>query len=200
MANISNQAFGDLKIKQINRRKSGEAFEVILKPADENMCSPLMSPRSKKEASIDEIESRLSAAELRRKAVQNAVVNQVKAEERKVLKVQQKKAEADESFSTSTEENLKNKMSLHEENYEAALQAKIEKIKALNLKPEELKEKIQREINESREALDKQLQEKLIKSEILRQKQLQSVREKLQEKENHAQVVRQRKQQNAPEE
>jgi len=138
----------DLEVKELNRRRSGEAFEVILKHVGEEVTSsPLRSPPPpKKEASIDQIQFRMQAAEERRRAMQEAVINQVKAEEEKVLKVKQKKAEVNTTFASSAEERLKNKMSLYEENYESALQAKIEKFRAMNMKPEELKEKFKEKL------------------------------------------------------
>ena len=80
------------------------------------------------------------------------------------------------------------------ENYETVLQAKIDKFRAHNMKPDELKNKIQREIDELRAQRDENLKQKLTKSENLRQQQLQSVRERQLEKENHAQQSRKNKQ------
>ena len=187
-----------MEVKELNKRKSGEAFEVILKPADEDAIqNSLKSIPPKKESSIDQIQMKMQAAEERRRALQDAVVNQVKAEDEKVLKVKQKKAEASTIFASSAQEKLKNKMSLYEENYESVLQAKIEKFRAMNIKPDELKEKIQKEIDDLRVQRGEHIQQKLSKSELLRQQQLQSVREKQLEKENHAQQVRQNKQKHA---
>ncbi|CAK8696184.1 unnamed protein product [Clavelina lepadiformis] len=195
----TDQRISDIKemeVKAIDKRKSGEAFEVIIKLPGQSVDanpSPLKSPPPKKELSFDEIQSKMRAAEDRRKAMQEAVLNQLKAEEEKVLKVKQKKAEVNDSFSTWAKKHLKEKMSQYEENYGLQLQAKIHKFRALNVKPEELKEKVRREIDNMCTQRDAQLQQRLSKSEQLRKQQIQQVRDRQQEKENHAQQVRQKK-------
>nr|XP_002130876.1 stathmin-1-A [Ciona intestinalis] len=186
----------DIKVKEICKGNSGEAFEVILKLPGQNgdgVASPLKSLTPKKEVSMDEIKMKLQAAEERRKAVQEAKVTQQKAEEEKILKAKQKKAEVNDSFSQWAEQHLKKQMCQYQENHIAQLEAKIKKFKALNMKPEEMKEKVQREVDEMCAQREAGIQQKLIKSEELRQKQLQKVRERQQEKENHAQEVRHKK-------
>ena len=60
--------FTDMEVKTLNKRASGQAFEVILKPlspvSDVNPCLP--SP-PKRDISLDDIEKKLEAAEDRRK-------------------------------------------------------------------------------------------------------------------------------------
>jgi len=185
-----------MEVKEINKRKSGEAFEVILKhPASTGDAnpSPLKSPPPKKEPSINEIQTKLQAAEERRKKQQEAVVNNLKAEEEKILKVKQKKAEYNDSFSAWAQEQLASKMCQYKENYMARLESRIQKFRDQNLKQEEMREKVRREIDEMCAQLDENLQQKLLKSEQLRQQQLNQVIEKQQEKENHAQQVRQKR-------
>ncbi|KAL8181989.1 UNVERIFIED_CONTAM: hypothetical protein K2H54_038015 [Gekko kuhli] len=57
-----------MEVKQINKRASGQAFELILKPPSPVSEAPrtLASPK-KKDVSLDEIQKKLEAAEERRK-------------------------------------------------------------------------------------------------------------------------------------
>ncbi|KAG9331193.1 hypothetical protein JZ751_019907, partial [Albula glossodonta] len=61
--------YGDMEVKPINKRLSGQSFEVILKaPSDlsPDRPQPLALP-PKKDTSLDELQKRLEAAEDRRK-------------------------------------------------------------------------------------------------------------------------------------
>lgn len=62
--------FTDIQVKELNKRASGQAFEVILSPStgDAKLQFPL-SPLKKKELSLDEIKRKLEAAEERRKVL-----------------------------------------------------------------------------------------------------------------------------------
>lgn len=62
--------FTDIQVRELNKRASGQAFEVILKPStpDTKVEFPL-SPLKKKEMSLDEIKKKLEAAEERRKVL-----------------------------------------------------------------------------------------------------------------------------------
>lgn len=60
----------DLEVKDLNKRMSGQSFEVILKHSDASQESghPLPLPSApKREVSLDELQKRLEAAEERRK-------------------------------------------------------------------------------------------------------------------------------------
>lgn len=58
----------DIQVKELDKRASGQAFEVILSPSapDGKGEFPLSTPK-KKEVSLDEIQKKLEAAEERRK-------------------------------------------------------------------------------------------------------------------------------------
>lgn len=60
--------FADMEVKPIDKRASGQAFEVILKPLSpvSDTVHGLPSP-PKKDLSLDDIEKKLEAAEERRK-------------------------------------------------------------------------------------------------------------------------------------
>lgn len=59
-----------MEVKQINKRASGQAFELILKPPSPISEAPrtLASPK-KKDLSLEEIQKKLEAAEERRKVI-----------------------------------------------------------------------------------------------------------------------------------
>lgn len=61
-------SFTDIQVKELDKRASGQAFEVILSPTapDAKGEFPLSTPK-KKEVSLDEIQKKLDAAEERRK-------------------------------------------------------------------------------------------------------------------------------------
>lgn len=58
-----------MEVKQLDKRASGQSFEVILKsPSDLSPESPVLSsPPKRKDASLEELQKRLEAAEERRK-------------------------------------------------------------------------------------------------------------------------------------
>lgn len=58
----------DIKVKELDKRASGQAFEVILgDPAPEVKGDFPLSPQKKKDWSLEEIQKKLEAAEERRK-------------------------------------------------------------------------------------------------------------------------------------
>lgn len=56
----------DIQVKELDKRASGQAFEVILATPDAKGDFPL-SPPKKKDVSLEEIQRKLDAAEERRK-------------------------------------------------------------------------------------------------------------------------------------
>lgn len=65
----------DMEVKQLDKRASGQSFEVILKsPSDLSPESPILSsPPKKKDLSLEELQRRLEAAEERRKVMRCSV-------------------------------------------------------------------------------------------------------------------------------
>lgn len=58
----------DLEVKSLNKRASGQSFEVILKDLAQSRVQPQPLPSPpKKEMSLEELQKRLEAAEERRK-------------------------------------------------------------------------------------------------------------------------------------
>lgn len=58
-----------MEVKQLDKRASGQSFEVILKsPSDLSPESPMLSsPPKRKDTSLEELQKRMEAAEERRK-------------------------------------------------------------------------------------------------------------------------------------
>lgn len=66
-------------MKELNKRASGQAFELILSPSASNAKAEfLLSPMKKKETSLDEIKKKLEAAEERRKVLSEIANRYVK--------------------------------------------------------------------------------------------------------------------------
>ncbi|KAM8870493.1 stathmin-2a [Spinachia spinachia] len=141
--------FEDMEVKAINKRASGQAFEVILKPVSpvSDVAHNLPTP-PKRDISLEDIEKKLEAAEDRRK-YQEAQVLRALAEkrdhEREVLI---KAMEENSNFSKMAEEKLQMKMEQIKENREAHLAAMLERLQekerhaALVRKNKELREEL----------------------------------------------------------
>uniref|UniRef100_A0AAR2ITQ8 Stathmin n=1 Tax=Pygocentrus nattereri TaxID=42514 RepID=A0AAR2ITQ8_PYGNA len=117
-------------VKELDKRASGQAFEVILgNPAPDAKGEFLLSPPKKKDLSLEEIQRKLEAAEERRKSHEAEVLKHL-AEKREHEKVvQQKAAEENNNFSKMAEEKLNQKMEANKENRTAIMAAMNEKFK-----------------------------------------------------------------------
>lgn len=63
---LIDSLISDIHVKELDKRASGQAFEVILATPDPKGDFPL-SPPKKKDVSLEEIQRKLDAAEERRK-------------------------------------------------------------------------------------------------------------------------------------
>ncbi|KAM7402778.1 hypothetical protein PAMP_017989 [Pampus punctatissimus] len=118
--------YGDLEVKGLNKRESGQSFELILKDPnqfrDKPQPQPLPSP-PKKEVSLEELQKRLEAAEERRKSQEALVLKQLAEKREHEQEVLHKLREENNNFSRKTEEKLIHKMEVNKENREAHLKA-----------------------------------------------------------------------------
>ncbi|TKS71154.1 Stathmin-3 [Collichthys lucidus] len=118
--------YGDLEVKGLNKRVSGQSFEVILKcpnqSGDKSQPQLLPSP-PKREVSLEELQKRLEAAEERRKSQEMLVLKQLAEKREHVQEVLHKAREENDIFSKKTEEKLIQKMEVIKENREAHLNA-----------------------------------------------------------------------------
>ncbi|MEJ1282154.1 stathmin-like 2 [Cricetulus griseus] len=127
--NINIYTYDDMEVKQINKRASGQAFELILKPPSPISEAPrtLASPK-KKDLSLEEIQKKLEAAEERRKSQEAQVLKQLAEKREHEREVLQKALEENNNFSKMAEEKLILKMEQIKENREANLAAIIERL------------------------------------------------------------------------
>uniref|UniRef100_A0A674MGL6 Stathmin n=1 Tax=Takifugu rubripes TaxID=31033 RepID=A0A674MGL6_TAKRU len=134
---------GDPSLKELDRRSSGSAFQLILSPsnAKEAKAKVLLSPE-RKEISLEEQKKKMAAAEERRKSREFEMLKhfaEVREHEKEVL---QKVVEERNTFSKTTQENLAQKMEAYKENRGAQMAALSEKFKARDKKLEEVKKKL----------------------------------------------------------
>ncbi|XP_035238868.1 stathmin-3-like isoform X1 [Anguilla anguilla] len=116
----------DMEVKPINKRLSGQSFEVILKaPADLSPDRPLTltSPPRKKDMSLYELQKRLEAAEDRRRFQEAQILKQLSEKREHEREVLHKALEENNNFSKMAEEKLNYKMETSKENREAHLNA-----------------------------------------------------------------------------
>ncbi|XP_056154442.1 stathmin-2b [Lampris incognitus] len=121
--------FEDMDIKPINKRASGQAFEVILKPPSpvSDVAHCITSP-PKKDISLEDIQKKLEAAEDRRRS-QEAQVLRALAEKRDHERdVLMKAMEENSNFSRMAEEKLQLKMEQIQENRLAYLASIMERL------------------------------------------------------------------------
>ncbi|XP_037120142.1 stathmin-2b [Syngnathus acus] len=121
--------FEELDIKPINKRASGQAFEVFLKPTSpvSDAAHSVTTP-PKRDISLDDIQKKLEAAEDRRRS-QEAQVLQALAEKREHERyVLLKAMEENSNFSRMAEEKLQLKMEQIQENRQAYIDALMERL------------------------------------------------------------------------
>ncbi|XP_038869690.1 stathmin-like [Salvelinus namaycush] len=123
---------GDILVKEIDKRASGQAFEVILgAPAPDAKGEFPLFPPKKKDLSLEEIEeTRGCRGEERRKSHEAEVLKHL-ADKRMHEKEVQRKAMEENNFSKIAEEKLNQKMEANKENKEALQAAMSEKDKKL---------------------------------------------------------------------
>ncbi|CAL8397224.1 stathmin-2b isoform X2 [Gadus morhua] len=121
--------FEDMDIKPINKRASGQAFEVILKsPSPVSDASHCVTTPPKKDISLEDIQKKLEAAEDRRRS-QEAQVLRALAEKRDHERdVLMKAMEENSNFSRMAEEKLQLKMEQIQENRMAYLASIMERL------------------------------------------------------------------------
>ncbi|XP_049903702.1 stathmin-like [Epinephelus moara] len=134
------ESCGEIQVKELNKRASGQAFEVILSPTSPDAKSEFpLSPLKKKETSLDEIKRKLEAAEERRKSQQAEVLKHLAEKREHEKEVIQKAIEEDSNFSKMSQEKLNQKMEANKENRNARMAALEEKFKEKDKKLEEVK-------------------------------------------------------------
>ncbi|XP_029357353.1 stathmin-3 isoform X2 [Echeneis naucrates] len=118
--------YRDLEVKDLNKRLSGQSFEVILKDpgqlGDKAQLQSLRGP-PRKEVSLVGLQKRLEAAEERRKSQEAQVLKHLAEKREHEQEVLHKVHEENNNFSKKTEEKLIQKMEVIKEKREAYLSA-----------------------------------------------------------------------------
>ncbi|KAI5947600.1 Stathmin-3 [Manis javanica] len=127
--------YGDMEVKQLDKRASGQSFEVILKsPSDLSPESPMLSsPPKRKDTSLEELQKRMEAAEERRKTQEAQVRRQLAGRREHERGVLHKALQESSNFSRLAEEKLNHKMELSKEIREAHLAALRERLREKEL-------------------------------------------------------------------
>ncbi|KAJ4931177.1 hypothetical protein JOQ06_025475 [Pogonophryne albipinna] len=133
------ETFGDLQVKELNKRSSGQAFEVILSPTSPDAKNIPISPLKKKPTSLDEIKRKLEAAEDRRKSQEADILKQLAEKREHGKEVVQKALEEDCNLRKMAQEKLNQKMEANKENRTARMAALNEKFKEKDKKLEEVR-------------------------------------------------------------
>ncbi|XP_045836237.1 stathmin-3 [Meles meles] len=133
--------YGDMEVKQLDKRASGQSFEVILKsPSDLSPESPVLSsPPKRKDTSLEELQKRLEAAEERRKTQEAQVLKQLAERREHEREVLHKALEESSNFSRQAEQKLNHKMELSREIREAHLAALRERLREKELHAAEVR-------------------------------------------------------------
>ncbi|KAF3818679.1 hypothetical protein GH733_012096 [Mirounga leonina] len=127
-------------VKELEKRASGQAFELILSPrSKESVPEFPLSPPKKKDLSLEEIQKKLEAAEERRKSHEAEVLKQLAEKREHEKEVLQKAIEENNNFSKMAEEKLTHKMEANKENREAQMAAKLERLREKDKHVEEVR-------------------------------------------------------------
>ena len=111
------------EVKELEKRASGQAFELILSPRSKESVPEFPLSPPKKDLSLEEIQKKLEAAEERRKSHEAEVLKQLAEKGEPEKEVLQKAIE--DNFSKMAEEKLTHKMEANKENREAQTAAKL---------------------------------------------------------------------------
>ncbi|XP_076834411.1 stathmin-like 4, like isoform X2 [Brachyhypopomus gauderio] len=129
----------DMEVIELNKRSSGQAFEVILRPPSfdgQREFHPTIPPR--RDPSLEEIQKKLEAAEERRK-VQEAELRKFLAEKREHERgVAQKALEEHNNFIKTAREKLEQRMEINKENREAHIAAMLDRLQEKEKHAEEV--------------------------------------------------------------
>ncbi|TRY84396.1 hypothetical protein DNTS_025479 [Danionella cerebrum] len=127
--NIMGQ-FEDMEVKPINKRASGQAFEVILKPPSPTADGgySITTPPKKRDMSLEDIQKKLEAAEDRRRSQEAQVLKALADKRDHERDVLLKAMEENSNFSKMAEEKLILKMEQIKENRDAHLAAMMERL------------------------------------------------------------------------
>lgn len=168
------------EVRCSEQAKGGLKYELVLsEPALEPPKLP--NTPSKTSLSIEEIQSKLKAAEERRQSLEAEKMTQLTQKLSQIDLVKDKKTEFNNNFMQSTKESLEQKMEAQKENREAHLKSIQDKVHGHVLKVEEVKKMADSPKLEILEAIQK----KLNNASESREAQLSALLERLKEHDKH---------------
>ncbi|XP_051954716.1 stathmin-4-like isoform X1 [Xyrauchen texanus] len=130
----------DMEVIELNKRTSGQAFEVILKPPSFDGIPELnTSMPQRKDPSLEEIQKKLEAAEERRKCQEAEMLKHLAEKREHEKEVIQKAFEENNNFIKNAKEKLEQKMEVNKENREALLAAMLERLQEKDKHAEEVR-------------------------------------------------------------
>ncbi|NXE99895.1 STMN4 protein, partial [Menura novaehollandiae] len=117
------------EVIELNKRTSGQSFEVILKPPSFDGIPEFNAslPR-RRDPSLEEIQKKLEAAEERRKYQEAELLKHLAEKREHEREVIQKAIEENNNFIKMAKEKLAQKMESNKENREAHLAAMLERL------------------------------------------------------------------------
>ncbi|XP_071953475.1 stathmin-like [Antedon mediterranea] len=135
----------------------GVAFVLELEPGKGDAPNRLPSPpKSKSVQSLDEINSKLAAAEERRKSMESSLLEKLAKENEQILQAQSKAREQNNNFIKSAKEKLEADMGKFENNYKQLDEERKQKLKEKKERFEKVRER-KKEIGSSGDACDETL-------------------------------------------
>ncbi|CAI5683096.1 stathmin-4 [Oreochromis niloticus] len=130
----------DVEVIELNKRASGQAFEVILKPPSFDGLPELnASMPQRRDPSLEEIQKKLEAAEERRKCQEAELLKHLAEKREHEREVIQKAFEENNNFIKNAKEKLEQKMEANKENREALLAAMLERLQEKDKHAEEVR-------------------------------------------------------------
>ncbi|KAG7465770.1 hypothetical protein MATL_G00157060 [Megalops atlanticus] len=119
----------DMEVIELNKRASGQAFEVILRPPSFDGMPELRAamPR-RKDPSLEDIQKKLEAAEERRRIQEAELLKHLAEKREHEREVIQKAIEENSNFIKMAREKLQQKLQANKENREAHLAAMLERL------------------------------------------------------------------------
>nr|XP_057946131.1 stathmin-4 [Doryrhamphus excisus] len=133
-------AMKDVEVIKLNKRASGQAFEVILKPPSFDGVPDLnTSMPQRRDPSLEEIQKKLEAAEERRKCQEAELLKHLAEKREHEREVIQKAFEENNNFIKNAKEKLEQKMEANKENREALLAAMLERLQEKDKHAEEVR-------------------------------------------------------------
>ncbi|XP_053492992.1 stathmin-3 isoform X2 [Ictalurus furcatus] len=134
--------FDDMEVKSLNKRTSGQAFEIILNsPTDLSPDRPqsLYLAAHRKEPSLENLQKKLDAAEERRRSLEKQILKQLSEKREHEREVLNKAHEVNNNHSRLTEEKLNHKLEVSSENRTAQLSALKQRLREKELHATEVR-------------------------------------------------------------